>query len=109
MCGYRFQGQVVPHLDVETGAELAVLRGHTDKVNAVAVMPGGTRIVTGSDDGTARVWDAATGKELHVLRGHQKEVIAVAVTLDGSRILTAGGLSDNTVSIWNATTGEAQA
>ena len=38
-------------------------------VTAAAFSPDGTRIVTASQDNTARVWDATTGKELARL-GH---------------------------------------
>ena len=41
---------------------------------SAAFSPDGTRIVTASDDSTARVWDAATGKELTILRGHEDDV-----------------------------------
>lgn len=34
----------------------------------VAVTPDGTRIISGSDDGTVRVWDLATGTEQLELR-----------------------------------------
>jgi WD40 repeat protein len=40
------------------------------KVNSAAFSPDGTRVVTASDDKTARVWDATTGKLVAVLRGH---------------------------------------
>jgi WD40 repeat protein len=36
--------------------------GHTDSVNSVAFSPDGNRIVSGSDDGTIRVWNATTGQ-----------------------------------------------
>ena len=36
---------------------------------AVAFSPDGQRIVTGSQDQTAKVWDAASGKELLTLKG----------------------------------------
>ena len=36
--------------------------------------PDGTRIVTASEDKTARVWDAATGKALATLAGHEGAV-----------------------------------
>ena len=32
--------------------------------------PDGTRLATGSRDGTAKVWDAAGGRELLTLKGH---------------------------------------
>ncbi len=41
---------------------LEVLAGHTGSVVSAAFSPDGTRVVTASDDGTARIWDAASGK-----------------------------------------------
>ncbi len=38
------------------------LRGHLDKVTSVAFSPDGQRIVTGSWDHTAKVWEAASGR-----------------------------------------------
>jgi WD40 repeat protein len=50
--------------DLDTGAELHTLTGHTYWVTAVAVIGDGRRAVTTGDDGTARVWDLDTGQEL---------------------------------------------
>jgi WD40 repeat protein len=66
--------------DAKTGAELRKLVGHDRVVRAVAVTPDGARIITGSDDKTARVWDASTGAQLLKLEGHTSAVLAVAVT-----------------------------
>ena len=45
-------------------------RGTVAEVRSVAFSPDGQRIVTGSGDQTAKVWDAASGKELLTLKGH---------------------------------------
>jgi WD40 repeat protein len=56
-----------------------------------AFSPDGVRIVTASEDKTARIWDAATGKEVAVLRGHEGAVLSAAFSPDGSQILTTSG------------------
>ena len=44
--------------------------GHRSQVLSVSWSPDGTRLATGSEDGTAKVWDAAGGRELLTLKGH---------------------------------------
>ncbi len=46
------------------------LTGHRDDVLSVEVSRDGSRVVTASEDGDARLWDAQTGESLWVLRGH---------------------------------------
>jgi tetratricopeptide (TPR) repeat protein len=58
------------------------------------------RIVSGSDDNTVRVWDAASGEMLVSLAGHEDFVKSVAFSPDGTRIVAAA--DDNTVRIWEA-------
>jgi hypothetical protein len=84
----------------QTHLELQTLRGHSGIVVRVAFSPDGRRIVTGSEDGTAKVWDAASGKELLTLRGHSDRVWSVAFSQDGRRIVT--GSEDGTARVWAA-------
>ena len=65
--------------------------------------PDGSRIVTGSYDKTARIWDSASRRELLQLKGHEESVLSVTVTPDGSRVVTSS--SDKTVRIWDAASG----
>jgi len=83
--------------------ELRALRGHTGPILAVAYSSDGRRIVTGSADKTARVWDAETGQESFQLEGHTDSVRSVAFSRDGQRIVT--GSWDRTVRVWEAATG----
>jgi WD40 repeat protein len=56
-------------------------------VYAVAFSPDGRTALTGSDDGTARLWDVAFGKLLATLRNYG-DVRAVAFSPDGRTALT---------------------
>jgi eukaryotic-like serine/threonine-protein kinase len=93
---YYWQFQT--HLDLKT------LRGHLGAVNGVAFSPDSQRIVTGSEDGTAKVWEAATGKELLTLNGHRSAVSSVAFAADGRWIVT--GSQDKTAKVWEAASGK---
>lgn len=45
-------------LDADWGAKvIAVLAGHLKEVETAAFKPEGTRVVTASYDGTAKIWD----------------------------------------------------
>ena len=50
----------------ERQADRASLKGHTAAVWSAAFSPDGKRIVTASDDKTARLWDAESGKQIAV-------------------------------------------
>ena len=69
----------------------------------MAWSPDGTHILTGSSDGTARIWDATTGDNTLTLT-HSYWIGAVAWSPDGTHILT--GSKDGTARIWESTTGE---
>ncbi|HEY76402.1 MAG TPA: hypothetical protein G4O00_09510 [Thermoflexia bacterium] len=82
---------------------LRSLEGHTGGVLAVAVSPDGRWALSGSLDGTVKVWDVATGRLLRSLEGHTDWVRAVAVSPDGRRIVS--GSDDGTVKVWDLESG----
>jgi WD40 repeat protein len=95
-------------LDAATGREIMVLRGHEGPVRFASFSSDGSRVVTGSDDGTARVWNAETGEQVMVLR-HENGVANAAFSPDGTRIVTATGSFSgwhNTARVWDAAIGK---
>jgi WD40 repeat protein/tRNA A-37 threonylcarbamoyl transferase component Bud32 len=82
-----YSDRVVRVIAVATGKRTAFLKGHKAKVVSAAFSPDGTRILTASQDGSARLWDAVTGKELHVLRG-TTALKSASFSPDGRRIVT---------------------
>jgi hypothetical protein len=69
------------------GSDVA-LYGHTGSVFSVSFSPDGTRIASGSQNPTIRLWDAATGEGLHTLKGHTVSVTSVRFSPDGMRLVS---------------------
>jgi tetratricopeptide (TPR) repeat protein len=72
---------------------------HKHVVQHATFSPDGRSIVTASQDGTARVWDAATGQPVSPLLKHNQSVWYVAFSPDGRRVVTASW--DRTARVWN--------
>ena len=82
---------------------VAVLGGHSQPIEVVSFSPDGTRLASGSGDGTVRIWDGATGVPIATLEGHSDTIRHLSFSPDGSRL--ASGSFDNTVRLWDGTTG----
>jgi WD40 repeat protein len=78
----------------EAAGELRRYTGHSDRVVGVSVSRDGRRALSGSADGTVRLWAVATGKELRRLPDVNGEVQCVALSADGHYAAagTANGL-----------------
>lgn len=74
----------------------------------VAFSPDGKRILTGSYDNRAIVWDAQNGREILSLPGLKYSIFSVAFSPDGNRIATGERDYGDRCSacIWNAATGQ---
>ena len=81
----------------------ADLIGHGGTVRAVAVAPDGSRVVTGSFDYSAILWEFSDQSEIAVLEGHDGPVNDVAFLLDGDLVATAA--DDGAVRLFDARTG----
>jgi WD40 repeat protein len=76
---------------------------HAGPVVALAFNTDSKTLLSGSGDGTARLWDVSTGKAIHTLK-HLGPVISGAFNPDGSEFVT--GSWDGAARIWKTATGE---
>ena len=90
--------------DVENAKELWTLPTHNDTVKALAVTPDGHSAITGSHDGTLKVFDILRPALVHELTGHTDWVLDVVVTPDGSRAISTS--EDLTARVWSLESGE---
>jgi WD40 repeat protein len=108
-------------IDLERGECVRRFTGHRSwllplprpaSVSSVAFSPDGRRVLTGSLDQTARVWEVDSGTQLARFRGHcglwgWRGVTGVAFRGDGKQALSAG--EDGTVRLWESATGREMA
>ena len=86
--------------DTHTGAEVALLTGHTGPVISVAFSPDGNTLASGNQK-AIQLWDAHTGKHKATLGGHTESVGSVAFSPDGKTL--ASGSRDSTILLWDLT------
>ena len=67
-------------------------------LRVLAFDPSGTRLVTGSVDGSFALWDCATGTKLIELAGGTAAIQAVAFSPDGARIVLGTGSGE--LQVW---------
>jgi WD40 repeat protein len=92
-----------PNLNPPGSGLLRTLRGHTNRVTALAISADGRRAISGSADTTVRIWDLDSGRMLRTLRGHTAEISFLILTADGRRAISTS--EDQTLRVWDLESG----
>jgi WD40 repeat protein/serine/threonine protein kinase len=79
------------------------LQPHRRNVAGAAFTPDGRILVTGGQEGTAKLWDLATHREIGTMKGHLRSIWALDVSPDGSRLATSAGGAES-VKLWDMNT-----
>ncbi len=103
LAALRLYETILYHSDAHRDWPVTILNHH-DGVSSASFSPDGTRILTSSQDKTARIWDVETGNQLGPPLRHSGNVNCAAFSPDGSRIVTAS--DDDSAQIWDAATGQ---
>jgi len=75
------------------------LTGHSHFVQDLVISSDGQFALSGSWDGTLRLWDLNFGTTTRRFVGHTKDVLSVAFSLDNRQIVS--GSRDKTIKLWN--------
>jgi WD40 repeat protein len=86
----------------ETWRCVRTLKSHLAAVNAIAITPDSTTLISGSDDRQVNLWNLKTGKWLYTFSGQAEAVLSVAISPDGKQI--ASGSVDCKISSWQIDT-----
>jgi WD40 repeat protein len=87
-------------------SEVRTLTGHSKPVVSVAIAPKGRTIVSGSIDGTIKIWDLASGRLKKTLT-NGGPIIAVAIGPKGRTIVSSS--DDSNLKVWDAASGNLKA
>ena len=84
----------------DSGEAICSFTGHMGAVNSLQVFANGERLLTGSADGSARIWNMATGYPVRTFPV-SSPVKAVAASPSGLHVLTGA----NDLRLWDASSG----
>ncbi len=88
----------IKRLNLNDGA-VTTYQGHTGIVRSLALTGDETRLLSGADDATLRVWSVIDDTLLQVLNGHTGNVNAIATSADGD--IAISGSWDHTLRLWD--------
>jgi WD40 repeat protein len=90
-------------LGTANAVEVVVQSAHTAAITGLAYTKQGSLLISASDDGTTRIWDAKSGRLLRLIEAHAGGVSDLDVSFDDKYVVTAG--KDGYAKIWSIESG----
>jgi len=97
ICIWNLSGRDV--VEQAYGVPRKTLTGHSHFIQDLALSSDGQFALSGSWDGTLRLWDLNFGTTTRRFVGHTKDVLSVAFSADNRQIVS--GSRDKTIKLWN--------
>jgi WD40 repeat protein len=91
--------------ELATGNTVATLLGHTAAITSLSFSPDGSRLASGGQDNTVRVWNMADGQPISQFGAHAAPVTTVVFSGSGQEVVS--GAADGSLHLWNAADGAA--
>lgn len=99
--GSMFDRRTITVFEMPGGRRILELLGHNNQINGLAFTPDGTRLISGSNDRSIRIWEIPTGRQVGQIQDMQ-EIRGVACAAGGT-LIAAGG-SQCCVTVWDLAT-----
>ena len=87
--------------DISTESKIYTLTGHEGKISGLAFRRNGD-LISGSEDGTVRLWNVSEERELHQLQDGFGQVTSIALSPDEQQVVF--GATDGTLRLWEVDT-----
>lgn len=89
--------------DVFAAEEVALLTNHPSEFTVLAASPDGNMLASANED-VISLWELHTGLRIAQLTEHSEDITTLVFSPDGKVLASAS--EDNTIRLWNATTGK---
>jgi WD40 repeat protein len=86
--------------------EAVILRGHSEAITALAFLPDGKTLVSGSED-CVKLWDVANSRERVTIEAKSREQRHIAISADGQTLATSWATNEERgAKLWKVETGK---
>jgi WD40 repeat protein len=94
--------------DLATGQQRHLISAHEGPATRLIFSPDGQQIISSGEDTLVKRWDVANAALIQLLQAHLSPINALVMSADGQTIASgadAGNFDQNTLVIWEASTG----